>query len=252
MMRRLILLIVVVGFMSASVYGQSVNIDAGDLSGTPGPDYAAAGLPGVWNVMTAGPDVPQPLVGLNGQPLAATVARNFGFALSFDDPGTSADDQALMDDGLGDMGDVQMTLSLDGLLDGTYEVITYAWTPARPNDSTLVMVNSDLFSGLIAGGPWPGDFEPGVTHVNHEVEVTDGALSIGVVGGYWGASGFLNGIQLRRLTPADLDHDGTVGITDFLAMLALWGPCPDPCPSDLDADGSVGITDVLILLGSWG
>ena len=26
--------------------------------------------------------------------------------------------------------------------------------------------------------------------------------------------------------PADLDGDGTVGITDFLALLAAWGPCP--------------------------
>jgi hypothetical protein len=35
-------------------------------------------------------------------------------------------------------------------------------------------------------------------------------------------------------------------------MLALWGPCPDPCPPDIDGDGEVGINDVLILLGSWG
>ncbi|MHC4804624.1 MAG: hypothetical protein ACYTFF_21335 [Planctomycetota bacterium] len=37
-------------------------------------------------------------------------------------------------------------------------------------------------------------------------------------------------------------------------MLAAWGPCPappDPCPADLDGDGSVGITDFLILLANW-
>ena len=26
--------------------------------------------------------------------------------------------------------------------------------------------------------------------------------------------------------PADIDDDGTVGITDLLALLAAWGPCP--------------------------
>jgi hypothetical protein len=55
--------------------------------------------------------------------------------------------------------------------------------------------------------------------------------------------------------PADLDGDGEVGITDFLDLLAAWGPCPDPpqrCPADLDFDNEVGINDFLDLLASWG
>ena len=54
--------------------------------------------------------------------------------------------------------------------------------------------------------------------------------------------------------PADLDCDGRVGITDFLALLAAWGDCPpdDECPADLDDDGRVGITDLLLLLAGWG
>ncbi len=49
----------------------------------------------------------------------------------------------------------------------------------------------------------------------------------------------------------DLDGDGTVGITDFLALLAAWGPCPVQCVADLDGDGMVGIVDFLGLLGNW-
>ena len=53
----------------------------------------------------------------------------------------------------------------------------------------------------------------------------------------------------------DLDGDGTVGIVDFLALLAAWGPCPDPCPpncpADLDGDCVVGIIDFLALLDNW-
>ncbi|MHC4218550.1 MAG: right-handed parallel beta-helix repeat-containing protein [Planctomycetota bacterium] len=51
-----------------------------------------------------------------------------------------------------------------------------------------------------------------------------------------------------------LDGDGEVGVTDVLALLAAWGPCPDcgDCVADLDGDCTVGITDFLILLANWG
>ena len=56
--------------------------------------------------------------------------------------------------------------------------------------------------------------------------------------------------------PGDLDEDGVVGIVDFLALLAAWGPCSDPCPpacpGDLDDDCVVGIIDFLTLLANWG
>jgi hypothetical protein len=57
-------------------------------------------------------------------------------------------------------------------------------------------------------------------------------------------------------SPGDLDEDGIVGILDFLALLAAWGPCPGTCPpfcaADVDFDCEVGITDFLALLGNWG
>jgi hypothetical protein len=55
--------------------------------------------------------------------------------------------------------------------------------------------------------------------------------------------------------PADLDGDGLVGITDFLLLIAAWGPCAgggEPCPADLDCDGGVSVTDFLVLLARWG
>ncbi len=64
-------------------------------------------------------------------------------------------------------------------------------------------------------------------------------------------------VSSMELVPAaaDLDGEGTVGIVDFLALLAVWGPCPGPpagCPADLDGDGTVGIVDMLLLLAEWG
>jgi len=44
------------------------------------------------------------------------------------------------------------------------------------------------------------------------------------------------------------DFDGTVGINDFLALLAQWGS-PGSCDFD---GGGVGIIDFLDLLAHWG
>ena len=62
-------------------------------------------------------------------------------------------------------------------------------------------------------------------------------------------------VQIGPDLVGDLDDDGSVGILDFLALLAAWGPCPDPCPpscpGDLDGDCVVGIVDFLTLLANW-
>jgi len=49
---------------------------------------------------------------------------------------------------------------------------------------------------------------------------------------------------------ADLDNDGTVGVIDFLDLLAQWGTDPGG-PPDFDG-GGVGVTDFLTLLAEWG
>ena len=51
--------------------------------------------------------------------------------------------------------------------------------------------------------------------------------------------------------PADLDYDGSVGISDLLWLRWAWGTSPDG-PPDLDGDGSVGIEDLMALLAHWG
>ena len=56
---------------------------------------------------------------------------------------------------------------------------------------------------------------------------------------------------LCPICPWDMDGDGIVGITDFLALLGAWGTDPGG-PPDFDGDGNVGITDFLFLLGEWG
>jgi len=51
----------------------------------------------------------------------------------------------------------------------------------------------------------------------------------------------------------DIDGDGMVGISDFLALLVEWGSCVEQCClADFNLDSNVGITDFLLLLANWG
>ncbi len=87
-------------------------------------------------------------------------------------------------------------------------------------------------------------------------------------GGAWGVYPLLGsarilvsdmsaGLFILHADPArgDIDHDGSVNVTDLLLLLAAWGACPQPCPptcpADLDADCQVSVTDLLILLSEW-
>ncbi|MCH8261105.1 MAG: FG-GAP repeat protein [Planctomycetes bacterium] len=54
--------------------------------------------------------------------------------------------------------------------------------------------------------------------------------------------------------PWDLDDNAVVGVSDLLALLGSWGPCPPKgdCPADFDNSNDVGVKDLLMLLGNWG
>ena len=58
-------------------------------------------------------------------------------------------------------------------------------------------------------------------------------------------------IEMTLPCIADIDRSNAVSVTDLLALLAAWGPCPE-CPEDLDGDGLVSVTDLLMLLARWG
>ncbi len=51
--------------------------------------------------------------------------------------------------------------------------------------------------------------------------------------------------------PLDLDRDGAVGVSELLAVLMNWGPCPH-CDGDFNADGRVDVSDLLEVIGVWG
>lgn len=54
-----------------------------------------------------------------------------------------------------------------------------------------------------------------------------------------------------NLCPSDIDGDGSVAISDMVALLEAWGTNPGS-PSDLDGDGTVAMADLLLLVSDWG
>lgn len=52
--------------------------------------------------------------------------------------------------------------------------------------------------------------------------------------------------------PADVTDDGLVNVSDLLAVITHWGPCPVPCPSDINGSGDVNVSDLLTVINSWG
>ena len=57
---------------------------------------------------------------------------------------------------------------------------------------------------------------------------------------------------IRETGLADFDCNGFVGVNDWLALTANWGPCSGACPWDLTRDGLVGVDDWLLVLAQWG
>ncbi len=71
-----------------------------------------------------------------------------------------------------------------------------------------------------------------------------------------------NGIpdECESTCVADINQDGSVNVTDLLAVIGAWGPCANPnnCPEDIappgppTGDDVVDVSDLLLVIGNWG
>lgn len=52
----------------------------------------------------------------------------------------------------------------------------------------------------------------------------------------------------------DVNGDGVVNVTDLLAVINSWGPCPagQACAADMNGDDAVNVSDLLIVINNWG
>ena len=168
---------------------QSINIDFGAGS-IPADSYAAAGGAGRWNLIGVLPPYERaPLVDITGSPTAANIYMYGGTQLlQFDNPATSGDDGALMDDMLIGRNDpVDECLWIENLVNDDYEVLIYAMTPDDPARMCRVRVDDATPGPVNVGGAWPGAQQLGVTYERFVVHTTGGLIAFhsGLYGGYF-------------------------------------------------------------------
>ena len=190
---------------------QNINIDFGLPGAGPPATYAAAGLPGMWNSIEGthnqsfvNPTIIYNLVDINGNPTPVTLFQFGGLELLLDgDPSVSGDDAVLLNDCIvTHTQNLETCLFINGLQNGTYEVLTYAWMPNHPTQLAKVRYDFDQVHQPFIGGAWPGQHVEGVTYARHVVNVTTGFMgghSGNVFEGNLEIGAALNGMQIRRL-----------------------------------------------------
>jgi hypothetical protein len=204
---------------------QSINIDFGTPGTAPSPGYAAAGRAGAWNRFGVVPGTPQPLIGLWGQSVAATLYNSGGTdLLSFNDPLTSGDDEALMDDMFITFdGGSDLCLYFDNLHNGNYQVIIYGMNPDN-SGGNLTRVDGGSPGPTTIGGAWAGHHVQGVTYSLFNITVTSGSIyaHAGIAGS--GMRMGMNGIQLVYLGECYANCDGStaapiLNVNDFACFI---------------------------------
>ncbi|MCP3918648.1 MAG: hypothetical protein GY711_24140 [bacterium] len=230
---------------------QSLNIDFGN-GPVPADTYAAGGMPGTWNsVPGIGPMTYGPLVDLAGDATAADVILSAGSEFSDDNPDTSGDDEALMDDlacAYGNGASAPTEVTITGLLDGEYEIYSYAWAPDNPGSFvTEVSVALSSDPAQLVTGDWPGAQMQGVTFALHTGVIVSGGGDVVVTFDQDSGNptvGSINGIQVFRrpiigsLDPLCVPNANSLGLTakvtlegTAVAGNVILARCTDGVPS---------------------
>lgn len=112
-----------------------------------------------------------------------------------------------------------------------------------------------LWTVNIPGSVYPG---PRPVPVHHPRFTPDGETvyvsTVMLAGSSDNPHSYLYAIRTHDLVPGDITGDGLVNVSDLLAVINSWGPCPAPpasCPADVTGDGTVNVSDLLMIIGNW-
>ncbi|MBX3323606.1 MAG: hypothetical protein KF757_11510 [Phycisphaeraceae bacterium] len=223
--------------------GQSINIDLGTEAGTPGSGYAAAGHAGYWNDALHGEALD--LKDLNGNPTGVSIILPHDFSTPITDPNLAGGALALLGDAMSGFGDVMAFIQFSGLAPGIYDVFAYGYSGGGPFEATLFQLQS-YYQNL--SGPYTGTLVEGVTHAHFFLQVNqNGTLELGVVGGFWGSSGYVSGFQLvHEPCLADSNRDGVLDFFDVSKYLSWFSS--GNSRADLNFDNTLDFADVQLFL----
>lgn len=140
-------------------------------------------------------------------------------------------------------GDDDFVVSAIGGLSGERELTVYR------NDTASIVVISE---GDITGS---GSEPVNVEHGDFDEDGLEDIVSVIDLPPFQGSSSkaisvFFNITAVVLPCPSDVDGDGSVGVTDILAIIAAWGS--DDEAADVNDDGIVDVADILAIVGDWG
>ncbi len=213
---------------AAPLCAQSMNIDVCRIGfyDPPSASYGGpAGQAGAWCFVLPGNSFTLADVHDNGVETAFSSSTGAGVGSSFDHPGTSGDDQLLLDDyaSFGPQG-AQIDWNIGPLFEGEYTVYTCAWNPQSSSALTEIAVAGALQAPQPVGGAWSGAHVLGTTYARHTLHVPAQGF-VHVTATALGSEGCLNGFQLVRdepgipycfgdgsLVPCPCGNDSTPGL----------------------------------------
>ncbi len=240
-----------VAAISATANAQLMNIDFNDPGGfgtTCGPTYAAAGTAGTWNGIDASLGISHPLVDKSGAATSATlsVGPNMVFPFSFVNANFPGEDANLMQDLVWSGGLLGGTMTISGLANGDYTLLTYAMAPDSKVGGLTDVSSAQSTDPVqqVGGALWSGGHVLGSTYSSHQVTVTAGTLDITAVFVAFGES--INGFQLEpAVAPPDTGSPFCAGDgSGTLCPCANFGAAGAGCTNS----GGLGAT----LTGSGG
>ena len=180
------------------------NVDFGSNTtfSAPASTYGAAadqdgnGNVGFWNAREGFGGTSAPLSNLSGGATNVTITISDGSNFEQNNPSTSGDDEALMDD-IHAPASGGSVLTVDGLPNGIYTIYTYAMSPCNiTTHATEVNVPLSIDPPQVVQGLWPGAFSAGMTHVVHNGVQVSGGTSVDIELGLGAVALSCNGLQI--------------------------------------------------------
>jgi hypothetical protein len=236
-MKTLVRLFVLAALVPAAC-AQSFNVDVDGIPpsspgiGVPSATFGGAvHQPGTWNEICGYEVGPFQLLDITGRHTNVFCQRTdrLGAISAWDDPMTSGDFQALMDDGHNTVltSGQGVTYHVTGLAPGRYVITTYARSPMSVFALTRVTVSgSDSPNPQVVGGPLSAadTFGAGVTHAIHVVTLNAG-LPLTITAEAQSMYGFVNGFQISHEYRFDLSQPASgavITLTDSGGVPGNW------------------------------
>ena len=137
--------------------------------------------------------------------------------------------------------------------DGTDDFLVCDRDQEFPNDCSRrlnIYFNTGVSPFLVDGYPTPVAWTPNGTSDVALIDLDDDGDLDMLIGACSSQIVFMQDGSPEP-EPCDANGDNVMDVTDLVAVITSWGPCPD-CPADLDDNDVVDVEDLVLVILLWG